>query len=336
MSAAAPWAFPLELVLEIASYHRDSYDFLAPLVQYDDAEEHCVSREVLRSLSQTSSTLRTLCLPFLWEKFDVPLCNLQYRISNRAPDEDSAVAHILPYIKQVSAAGPKLSAHISFEAWGTTALDPSFLLIDFLYQLTNLTSLRIYNLPDSEQVMWDIDYAFGLASFPAITSLHVPYRLGRAFYAFHNVKTFAAPTIPAGSFLGRLKMPSLQFPHMRVLSISSPLEIKHGVINPSLPRPHVVNTMQSHLELLNAFTRLRELALVYEKSEGFLPLDALIEGGKKVSMVSQSTETKVLKFWSGDSYHIIHVQRCAWSVLMARAGMCWPSAGCKYLLVRIT
>ncbi|KAJ7673639.1 hypothetical protein DFH06DRAFT_1318781 [Mycena polygramma] len=238
MSAAAPWAFPLELLLEIASHHRGYYDFLSPIGAY-----------IIRRL-------------------------------------------------------------------GNTYLDPVFPLVDFLSRLANLTSLRIYNLPNSEQVQTNIGYAFGLARFPAITTLYIPYRLVGAFEAFSNVKTFAAPTIPGRLFpqeakesfphldaLAGLRMTTKgvaaliddlaqKFPRLRSLSIRSPLETEHS----------------SRLQLLNAFTQLRELVLVYLECEGCLPLDAIIEGGKKILMGSQSTETKVLKVWCGDSCQIIHVE----------------------------
>ncbi|KAJ7606365.1 hypothetical protein DFH06DRAFT_1251492 [Mycena polygramma] len=316
MSSAAPWAFPLELLLETASHHRDYYDFLSPLTHYDDVEERRVSRKALRSLSQTCSALRSVCLPLLWERFDVPFSKFKYRNSQDETDEDSAVApHIFPYIKSV---------HISFEEWADCFLDPLFPLVDFLCRLANLTSLRIFNLPDVQQTVSNISYAFALSRFPTVTSLFLPYDLIGAFDSFPNAKTFASPEIfsnrgtdtPPFSDIVKQSFPHLtalaglwidqgekefvdelacKLPRLRALSVASPFKSK----------------TKSLLELLEAFTHLSELAVVYHGGQGFLPLKELIEGCKKILLRSQSSEPKVLKVWSDRARQerVVHMEQ---------------------------
>ncbi|KAJ6480505.1 hypothetical protein C8R47DRAFT_1074251 [Mycena vitilis] len=245
-------------------------------------------------------------------------------------NRDSAVApYIFPHIKTV---------HISFKNSEDIILDLLVTLVDFLCALPNLTGLRIYDLPHSPMLVSRICFAFDLlpASFPAITSMLIPYHLVRVLESFPNIRIFAAPMISARVFA---EVAEKRLPYLYALAglqitqdskalidgisrYSSPMYIypltpRSVDLARIFPRLHTLSVSspfridaRSCLELLNSFEYLSELALVHEERSGFLRFDALIEEGKKVLMASQSPEKKVLRVWSVDTYQIIHVECC--------------------------
>jgi len=295
---------PTELLVEIISYHAYTFNFLCPLVSQEDSARRGLRREILRSLSQSCSALRSVTLPFLWERFDVS--NSIFRPTH---PQSEVAKHVFPYIKYV---------HVSMPSWsissplGTETLP---LMVEFLCALPSLAGLQIYS-PHSS-IFSIVSSAFAGVSLPTVSALFLPEELHTIFPAFPNVRTLAFPSFGLDSdaiaaakaqflcldalvglriYHGHESFSTLasDFPCLRALSIASPFEREY---EPCLRR-------------LSAFTHLTELAFFHEDS--FLPLDKLIAGGIDVLRASQSPYVKVLRVWGNDESdgRLVHVERC--------------------------
>ncbi|KAJ7041483.1 hypothetical protein C8F04DRAFT_143484 [Mycena alexandri] len=307
---------PTELLVEIVSHYTNSYTFLSPFVRQEHNAQREARQQALRSLSQTSSVLRELFLPILWEQFEASKPNFQ-----ESHTQSEFAKTVAPYIKSV---------HITMKLWSNPAeMEAIFLFLQFLRGLPNLSGLQIQRVPWS--IVPILTYAFNSVTLPTVTAVSVPNSLDVIFPSFPNVTTLASPEllsgnrlIPAatekfpridaisGLRLGHAKRPhspsfkwkfvdalSLAFPHLRALSVTSTLPDKASETPEALFAP------------LHGFPTLSELSLVYEN--GTLPLEALIEGGKEVLHASRSRETKILRVWSNEVHtgpQVIHVERC--------------------------
>ncbi|KAJ6571099.1 hypothetical protein B0H19DRAFT_1129167 [Mycena capillaripes] len=296
---------PTELLVEIITYHTNSFDFLSPLVTPEDIEHRRTQRQDLCSLSQSCIALRSVCLPLLWKRFDISVHNFgQLR-------QTEITKHIFSYIKSV---------HISMQQWSTLPEETLSVLPVFLSALPNLTGLRIYDINSVTNVEV-LSSVLVNHCFPTVTSLSIPDTLHAVFPAFPNVKTLACPAIylrspvldPARTHLPRLdalvgvRLDSVydfisalarDFPRLRAVSIASPFrsDDKFG------------------LATLGAFTHLSELGLFYgfDPNE-LLSLEELVSGGRDVLQASRSLDAKVVRVWSNQrpaGPSLIRVERC--------------------------
>ncbi|KAJ7016436.1 hypothetical protein C8F04DRAFT_1202225 [Mycena alexandri] len=213
---------PNELWLEIISHYRYSFDFNCPLIRQEDFTERMPLRQTLRSLSQASSTLRVLTLPFLWERFDITAPVVQ-------PLNEF---ECLPLIRSV---------HVWWRSRSPTKVE-TLALVKFLKTLPNLSGLQT-EVYDTTQKFTRI---LGSASLPNITNLLMPDSLHGIFPAFPNLTTLACPSMFVNSLaLGPAKkhFPRLEaliglrfinnddhetlvedFPHLRVLAVANILQ----------------------------------------------------------------------------------------------------------------
>ncbi|KAF8181210.1 hypothetical protein K438DRAFT_1976306 [Mycena galopus ATCC 62051] len=281
---------PIELLVEIVSHYPSSFTFLSPLVRQEHVAKEKERRQILRSLSQSRSVLRRICLPFLWERFEASKSNLQ-----AIHTQSELATLILPCIKSV---------HISMSTWSPAEMETIFLFVEFLRALPNLTGLQIYH-----GFAWNVGpivpYAFSNVSLPNVTALSVPDVLDGILPSFPNLKTISGPALKPRSRLlvAARQLPHLEalsglhtrhlgqdarqsfisdlahdFPHLRALSVSKPFPLD-----------------QEDLASLCAFKELRELDLLYKNESDSLSLDALIAGGLSVLRASRSPDAKVLR-----------------------------------------
>ncbi|KAJ7158999.1 hypothetical protein C8R43DRAFT_1234112 [Mycena crocata] len=278
---------PNELLAEIISHYPDPFTFCSPLLRREHGlQERQDRRQILRSLSQTCSTLRDVFLPLLWERFDPSSGSF-----NEEYTKHPLITLIFPYIRSV---------HVSMLNWNKNAREPVFLFVQFLGMLPNLRGVQIH--PHS-RLLPVLVYAFSDVKLPGVTSLSVPEWSEQIFPAFPNVTTLACVSTSkeskalqaAKKYLPRLEALAVlrlsealiheivrDFPHLRALSVSStgPLE------------------SSDRFDLLRRLKRLSQLSLVHEDVEHLPSLDALIQAGTDVLRASASTEPKVLRIWS--------------------------------------
>ncbi|KAJ7143049.1 hypothetical protein C8R44DRAFT_761605 [Mycena epipterygia] len=282
-------ALPTELLVEIVSYYRDPFTFVSPLVRQEHGGQEREDRvQVLRSLSQSCSSLRPIFLPMLWERFYASAPSFKEIYT-----ESELKALIFPYIKSV---------HVSMQNWGLKQMESVFLLVQLLSALPNLSGLQIYRAPWS--IVPILSYAFKDAVFPSITALCVPDHLDQVFPSFPNVTTLACPSIYARA---RVLAPAKQhFPRLEALGglrlCKELIEEVHKLF-PTLRSISVSSTFPTDSEdllpLLKRFKRLSKLSLVHEDIADLFLLEALVTGGTDVLLASGSQE-KVLRVWSYD------------------------------------
>jgi hypothetical protein len=87
---------PTELLGEIISHYVCQFTFLSPLVRQEHVIQRRDQRLVLRSLSQSCSSLRSVFLPSLWTQFEVSKHNFC-----EADTKSERGTLIFPYIKFV-------------------------------------------------------------------------------------------------------------------------------------------------------------------------------------------------------------------------------------------
>ncbi|KAF7362577.1 F-box domain-containing protein [Mycena venus] len=302
---------PTELLLEIISYKPYSFDFLSPVVNQEALEQRRPRRDTLRALSQSCSVLRSVSLPFLWERVDIS--NSIFRPS--IPKGEVAIC-IFPYIKYV---------HLSMGSWRKESLQGTEtlpLLLEFLCALPSLAGLQI-NHP-SESIIDSLSSAFAEVSLPTVFALSIPEELYTILPAFPNLRTLAFPSFSEPSealaaakthlfhldalvglrvYYGNETFTTLasDFPRLRVLSVASPF----------LPE------YEPCLRRLSAFTHLSELGLFHAEGNrsDFLSLEKLVAGGREVLRASQSTDAKMLWVWGNDYEHesgarLVYFERC--------------------------
>ncbi|KAJ7706500.1 hypothetical protein B0H16DRAFT_1635399 [Mycena metata] len=282
---------PNELWLEIMSHYAYSFDFNCPLVRQEDGGERRHLRQTLRSLSQASSTLRILALPFLWERFDV------FHPIVQPPGELECLVQIK-------------SVHVWWRSRSTT--EPETLaLVNLLNSLPNLTGLQIATYNNTQAVA----RVFASASLPNVTALSIPDSLHGIFPAFPNLTTFACPSMFFDSPAiepAKIHFPQLEaliglrfinddnhktladdFPHLRVLAVASILQSSRV------------------FSCFRAFKNLTELSLF--DGSMTLPLGELITGGRDILRASYARGPKLLRVWKDDSEagpRLIHFERC--------------------------
>ncbi|KAF7347004.1 hypothetical protein MVEN_01453500 [Mycena venus] len=279
---------PTELLVQIIVLHRSSFDILSPVLE--DIAQRQVQHEVLHALSQSCSRLRAVCLPFLWERFDLSMVKFQTRLADY---KTALVPTIFSYIESV---------HVSMRGC-RTQLQTMFNLVDFLRTLPNLAVLRI-SWPNFRMIQ-DLCSAFSEACLPSVTSLYVPVLLHGIFPAFPNITTLVCPAaIIAGSpVLARMKL----FPRLTVLGElrmvgSADLISELARDFPQLRTLSITTSIAPDCEnvfsLLNAFADLSELCLFHEDSPDYLSLDVLVSRAKDVLLGSRSLDRRVLRIWS--------------------------------------
>ncbi|KAJ7268183.1 hypothetical protein B0H12DRAFT_1229811 [Mycena haematopus] len=314
MSTKAPFVactltdLPTEILVEIISYYQSSFTFLSPLVECQHIAINRERCQILRALSQTCFVLRRICLPLLWERLEVSNPTFQ-----PIETESELVRTIFPCIKSV---------HVSMERW-VPSDETTFLFVEFLRALPNLTGLQIYH-----RLLWKtwsfLPDAFAGVYLPTVTSLSVPSSLNGILCAFPNVKTLSGPTLfPQNKLLLAAKT---QLPHLESIAGLRTRDL-HGEdvrqiisnLARDFPRLHALSMSDWFtfdygdvlFASLRAFTQLSELQLLYQ--DNFLSLDALIAGGRDVLRSSCSTKAKILRVWSYDTTvgpRIIHAERC--------------------------
>ncbi|KAJ6532648.1 hypothetical protein B0H19DRAFT_1241931 [Mycena capillaripes] len=278
---------PTELLVEMISYYPSPFTFLSPLVRQEHVAQRHERCQVLRTLSQSCSSLRRIFLPLLWERIEVAKPNF------REEDTSSELATLVfPYIKSV---------HISMKFWSASHKETIFIFVEFLHALPNLAGLQIYH-GLSWSIIPVVCYAFSTSSFPNITALSVPSPLDGVFPGFPNLATLGSAALLADSrLLPRAKehCPRLDalaglrieknalvedFAHLRALSVANTFPLES----------------EDLFKRLRAFRQLRELELVYQDKADLLSLEALIAGGRDILRASQNKSVKVLKVWSYD------------------------------------
>ncbi|KAJ7144418.1 hypothetical protein C8R44DRAFT_144284 [Mycena epipterygia] len=308
---------PTELLLEIISYYHDPFTFFSPLVdQKHAAQEREVRVQILRSLSQTCSALRSIFLPSLWERLHASGASFEERYT-----ESALKTLIFPYIKSV---------HISMRAWSSKQI---VLFVQLLRALPNLSGLQIYHAPSGRRILRIMSYGFQDAVFPGVTALCVPEYLSIIFPSFPNVTALACPSIyaknsilpPAKQYFPRLEaLGGLRlskelieevlgdFPTLRSISISSTISLDSAVRHRIRSiRTDRAGLFQDLLPLFKRFKHLCKLSLVHEDIEHLLlSLENLIAGGRDVLRASDSQEVKELRVWSYDVYKGFNVAPC--------------------------
>ncbi|KAJ7733688.1 hypothetical protein B0H16DRAFT_1579433 [Mycena metata] len=302
---------PTELLVEISSHYTNSFTFLSPFVRLEHNPQRQDRQQALRSLSQTSSLLRNLFLPILWEQFDASKPN--FPESHTQTDFAKSVA---PYIKSV---------HVSMHLWTLVEMQGIFLFVEFLRGLPNLTGLQIQRVP------WGlvpiITYAFHPVALPGVTALSVPNSLDVIFPSFPNVTTLASPDLSSGDRL--IPAATENFPRLEAIS---GLRLAHrsesktfiSALSRAFPRLRALSVTKISLhdssepsevlfDFLSGFSDLAHLSIVYEGHGQGPSLEALLDGGRQVLRASESRETKVITVWSHElptGPEVIRVERC--------------------------
>ncbi|KAJ6489717.1 hypothetical protein DFH09DRAFT_1208940 [Mycena vulgaris] len=288
---------PTEILTEIIAYHPDPFTVCSPLLRQEHGvQERGVRRLVLRALSQSSSRLRSIFLPLLWEQFHASAAQFQQKYIT-----SEFVTLIFPHIKSV---------HVSMKSWSLGQMETIFLLVEFLCELPTLAGFQICDPPPT--IMPIIRYAFKDAVFPTVASLCVPDWLAPAIFdSFPNVTTLACPSIYAHS--DALVFAKRHFPRLEALA---GLRLSKDLIDdlvrdfPNLRAISVSSTAgrrSAVLPMLKRFKALARLSLVHEDSENLLSREALVNGGAEVLLASESPEAKVLTVWSYNVYEGFHL-----------------------------
>ncbi|KAJ7687809.1 hypothetical protein B0H17DRAFT_1069370 [Mycena rosella] len=283
---------PTELLVEIVSYHQDPFTFISPLLRPEHGVQQRQDRlQVLRSMSQSCSRLRSIFLPLLWERFH----GSEHSFQERYMDSDLKT-RLFPFIKSV---------HVSMQHWLPTQMKTVFLFLEFLRALPNLVGLQIHYL--QSDMMPIMMYALKDVVFPTVIALGVPdWSAQVLFKSFPNVTTLACPAIYAGSIA--LPAAKIHFPRLEALAgLRLSKELINGLLRdfPALRDMSISSTIASEstdLSLLKGFRRLARLSFVYEDLKGLLSLDALINRGAELLRESDSSEARVLTLWSYNVY----------------------------------
>ncbi|KAJ6557539.1 hypothetical protein B0H19DRAFT_1148055, partial [Mycena capillaripes] len=136
---------------------------LSPLVEPEDVEHRSAQRQDLCSLSQSCNVLRSVCLPFLWARFDIS--------TSRNSDHLGRRTGLGPRI--LSCIG---SVHISTENWSIPQQERMSILPEFLDALPNLRAVRMYHV-NRPTIGRTLCSALANCCFPTPTKTHLP-RLG--------------------------------------------------------------------------------------------------------------------------------------------------------------
>ncbi|KAJ7029789.1 hypothetical protein C8F04DRAFT_1106106 [Mycena alexandri] len=285
---------PNELWLQIISHYAYSFDFHCPLLRQEDRKDRGPLRQTLRSLSQISSTLRALTIPFLWERFDISESIVQ------PPSE--LKLHLLPHIKSV---------HIWWENRSPTEVE-TLALVGFLKTLPKLIGLQI-EVYDTTQTFTRV---LGSASLPNVTTLSIPDSLHGIFYAFPNLTTLAFPSLFFDS--PALEPAKTHFPHLealiglRFLNDNDHENLAQDFVDLRVLAVASVLKSKGVVSRLRAFKNLNELSLFDGIGSMALPLEELVEGGRAVLRASHARGSKFLRVWKDDQAgpRLIHFERC--------------------------
>ncbi|KAJ6568764.1 hypothetical protein B0H19DRAFT_1133916 [Mycena capillaripes] len=185
---------PIELLIEITSHYPfpyTPYRYSRPRDKELQRQRREDRLQILRSLSQSCSFLRSAFLPLLWERF------YEHRTSFRR--DDATPEHLFPYIKSV---------HMRM-VWHRDTRKPVFRFVQFLCALPNLTSLQLD--PVGRGLVPTLSYAFSDVFLPTVTTLQTQPWMEAIFPSFRNVKTL---TLPSGSFTAV----KTSFPHLEAFS----------------------------------------------------------------------------------------------------------------------
>ncbi|KAJ6485829.1 hypothetical protein C8R45DRAFT_998066 [Mycena sanguinolenta] len=318
MTAQAPFAactltnLPPEILAEIVSHYPSSFPLFSAIVRQEHIPSHKERCQILRSLSQTCSVLRRICLPILWERFEVSRPNFQTIYT-----KSELATVIFPCIKSV---------HISMKFWTKNDMESIFHFVEFLCALPNLIGLQIYH-----GLLWDVapilSYAFGNVSLPTVTALSVPDSLDGILPSFPNLKMLSGPALtPRNRLL--LAVAKTQFPHLEAIAGIRTRHLAHddarqfiGNLTRDFPNLRALSMSHSvsleHGDIvfagLRSFAQLSELEFLFKDEGHSLALDALISGGKGVLRTSRSPKAKFLRVWTYDTTIgpcLIHNEKC--------------------------
>ncbi|KAJ7143052.1 hypothetical protein C8R44DRAFT_726333 [Mycena epipterygia] len=279
-------ALPTELLVEIVSYYRDPFTFVSPLVRQEHGGQEREDRvQVLRSLSQSCSSLRPIFLPMLWD-----------RLYASAPSfkEIYTESELKTLIFSVHKIRARINAKLGTRANGIR-----------LPRATPQRAAQSQWPPDLPSSLEHRAYPLLCFQIPSITALCVPDHLDQVFPSFPNVTTLACPSIYAGA---RVLAPARQhFPRLEALGglrLSKELIEEVHKLFPTLRSISVSSTFPADSEelfpLWKRFKRLSKLSLVHEDIADLLSLEALVTGGTDILLASGSQEKKVLRMWSYD------------------------------------